>query len=109
MEVEISVVDVARFIAAGQSPFILDVREPAEFTGPLGHAPGAMNVPMGQVPTCLPELEPHRSGTCYIICLSGGRSGMVAQYLRDQGFSDVCNVTGGMKAWNAAGLPCVRL
>ncbi|MSR73844.1 MAG: rhodanese-like domain-containing protein [Planctomycetes bacterium] len=108
MATEISVVDLARCIADGQAPFILDVREPAEFTGPLGHAPGALSIPMGQIPTRVAELDGVRGGTCYCICLSGGRSGMVAEYLSQQGFGTVINVTGGMKAWNAAGLPCVH-
>lgn len=108
MHPEASVVEVARLIAAGQAPFILDVREEVEFCGPLGHAPGALNMPMGRIPSSLTELESRKDQVCYCICLSGGRSAMVAQFLLDQGFADVRNVTGGMKAWNAAGLPCVK-
>jgi rhodanese-related sulfurtransferase len=40
-----------------------------------------------------------------MICRSGNRSGRAAQALASIGFSRVMNLTGGMLAWNAAGLP----
>jgi rhodanese-related sulfurtransferase len=102
---DVSVVDLARLIAAGTAPVIVDVREPVEFTGPLGHAPGAINIPLQSLPLRLAELEQFRTQRCHIICLSGGRSAMAARWLTEQGFAEACNVTGGMKAWNHAGLP----
>lgn len=107
MSEDVSVVDLARLVAAGSAPIIIDVREPGEFTGPLGHAPGAINVPLQTLPQRIVELEQFRTGRCHIICLSGGRSAMAARWLVEQGFADACNVTGGMKAWNQAGLPKV--
>ncbi len=105
MSEDVSVVELARLVAAGSAPVIIDVRELVEFTGPLGHAPGALNIPLQSLPLRLQELEQFRTGRCHIICLSGGRSAMAARWLLEQGFADACNVTGGMKAWNQAGLP----
>jgi rhodanese-related sulfurtransferase len=43
-----------------------------------------------------------------MVCRSGARSGRAAAALLGMGFTDVTNLTGGMLAWNAAGLPVVQ-
>lgn len=78
---------------------VLDVREPDEWQA--GHAPNAIHIPMGSVPTSLDAL-PDTDDTLPVICRSGGRSQRVVQWLEQQGF-DVVNVDGGMRAWAAAG------
>ena len=40
---------LAPFLTAEQPPLVIDVRGPGEFTGPLGHIAGAMNIPLDQV------------------------------------------------------------
>ncbi len=80
---------------------LVDVREPAEFTGELGHIAGAQLVPMATVPTAAIGWD--RNAEYLIICKSGGRSGMTAQAMLRMGFTKVMNLTGGMLAWNAAG------
>lgn len=82
---------------------LLDVREPHEFTGELGHIPGAELVPMGAVAAHAPTWN--KSEEILVICKSGGRSANIAQALTRAGFSRVMNLTGGMLGWNAAGLP----
>lgn len=51
----------------------------------------------------LPPTEP-----IYFICHVGGRSGRVCAALMAAGYANVVNVTGGMEAWEAAGLPVER-
>jgi DMSO/TMAO reductase YedYZ molybdopterin-dependent catalytic subunit/rhodanese-related sulfurtransferase len=81
---------------------LLDVREPAEWRS--GHAPQAILIPMGEVHARRHELlEPKR---IVVVCRSGGRSAAVAGALRARGY-DAVNLTGGMCAWIAAGLPVV--
>lgn len=80
---------------------LIDVREPAEFTGELGHMPGATLVPMAGLP--LAAAGWNRNAEYLIICKSGGRSSMSAQTMLRMGFTKVMNLTGGMLAWNAAG------
>lgn len=80
---------------------LLDVREPDEWAA--GHAPGAVHVPMGEVPARLGEL-PETEEPLAVVCRSGGRSGRTVQWLQQQGF-DVVNVAGGMQAWSRAGKP----
>jgi len=53
---------------------------------------------MREVPTRLAELP--RDKPLVVMCHSGGRSGRVAQYLQDFGFSNVFNLKGGIDAWS---------
>lgn len=85
---------------------LIDVREPDEYTGPLGHIDGAALVPLGTVPAAAGAWE--RDRTYVLVCRSGARSGRAAAALAAGGFTDVYNLTGGMIAWNDAGLPVVR-
>ncbi|HEV7451198.1 MAG TPA: rhodanese-like domain-containing protein [Pseudonocardiaceae bacterium] len=84
---------------------LLDVRENDEWAA--GHAPGAVHVPMEQVPQRLDELAaafPDRP--VHVVCRSGGRSARITAYLAQAGW-DAVNVEGGMRAWAAAGRPMV--
>jgi sulfur-carrier protein adenylyltransferase/sulfurtransferase len=81
---------------------IIDVREPHEFVGELGHIPGAMLVPLASVPA---QAAAWNKGDEYVmVCRSGGRSSQAAQALTRLGFAKVMNLVGGMLAWNQAGL-----
>lgn len=89
----------------GRARFI-DVREPDEFTGELGHIAGSELVPLG-------GLERAARGWSHdqrlvIVCRSGARSGRAASHLVAVGFRDVINLAGGMIGWNQAGLPIER-
>ena len=80
---------------------IVDVREPAEFKGELGHIPGAVLVPLATVPA--QSVGWNKEEPLLLVCKAGGRSGSAAQALRQLGFSKVMNLVGGMMGWNAAG------
>ncbi len=79
---------------------LLDVREDDEWTA--GHAPGAVHIPMAELPQRLDELD--ADATWHVICRSGGRSARVVAWLQHQGVEAV-NVAGGMGAWLDAGRP----
>ncbi|MET7769215.1 rhodanese-like domain-containing protein [Nocardia sp. NPDC005366] len=81
---------------------LLDVREDDEWG--LGHAPGALHIPMADVPARVDELA--FDTDLYVICRQGGRSIEVTRYLAHVGF-DAVNVSGGMVAWQQAGRPLV--
>ena len=85
---------------------IIDVREPGEFTSELGHLPGAELVPLATVTAHAAGWN--KSDEYLLVCRSGGRSGQAAQALSRLGFGKVMNMTGGMLAWNAAGLKTER-
>jgi rhodanese-related sulfurtransferase len=83
---------------------ILDVREPEEWAA--GHAPGAIHIPLGDLPARLAELSDADAGTVAVTCRGGGRSSRAVAWLTQQGY-DVANLDGGMKAWQSAGKPMV--
>lgn len=80
---------------------LLDVREDDEWQA--GHVPGAVHVPLAQVPARLDELP---GGAVHVICRSGARSAEAVAWLTRHGV-DAVNVFGGMHAWRAAGRPMV--
>jgi sulfur dioxygenase len=80
---------------------ILDVREPAEFTGPLGHIRGAVLIPLGELAGRTGELATDRP--IVAVCRAGGRSAQATAILVQAGFTDVANLTGGMLRWRAEG------
>lgn len=81
---------------------ILDVREVDEWAA--GHAPGAIHIPLGDLPARLAELAGLGAGSTAVTCRGGGRSSRAVAWLTEQGY-DVANLAGGMKAWQAAGKP----
>lgn len=83
---------------------LIDVREPEEFSS--GHAAGALLIPLGQLsPSGLASAGVSPDQPLYFICHSGYRSLVACQILASQGWPNGVNVTGGMLAWHAAGLP----
>jgi len=81
---------------------ILDVREPQEFEGPLGHIPGAVLLPLGRLKGEAPQLSQERP--IVTVCRAGGRSAQATVILQKAGFSRVANLAGGMLRWRAQGL-----
>ena len=69
-------------LAVARPGVVLDVRERAEFVE--GHVPGAVLVPMGQLPAHMVELDRERD--FYVICASGNRSSAMTDLLRAAGF-----------------------
>jgi adenylyltransferase/sulfurtransferase len=74
---------------------LVDVREPYEWS--VGHVEGALHIPMQQVPARIDEIP--RDRDVVVCCRVGGRSARVQQYLQQQGYTNVKNMTGGMLAW----------
>lgn len=81
---------------------VLDVREPDEFVGPLGHIPGAVNVPLGTLADRAGELAGH--GPVVAVCRAGGRSARATAILKEAGIDRTANLAGGMLRWRAQGL-----
>lgn len=96
---EVSVQEAAD-AAAADSVLLLDVREDDEWQA--GHARAAVHMPLSRLDvTAVPTDRP-----VIAVCRSGNRSGKAAAALAQVGI-DVVNMTGGMTAWTAAGLPVV--
>jgi sulfur dioxygenase len=100
--------EVSIRLAASRAPFVLDVREPHEYTGELGHIPGSTLVPLKELADRIGELQAHRSGPTVVVCRSGVRSTTAAAILEGMGFDQVYNLHGGMVDWNDRRLPVER-
>ncbi len=99
----IPVVDVTDADAGREHSVLLDVRNTDEWSA--GHAPGAQWVPLADLEQVRFTLPINRRIVC--VCRSGARSERAAAELIQWGF-DAVNMTGGMRAWVARGLPVVR-
>ena len=82
----------------GAVPALIDVREPREFI--TSHLPGAINVPLSELPRRLTELPPHLA--LIFICRSGARSWAAANLALSEGRESLAHLEGGMLAWAAA-------
>jgi sulfur dioxygenase len=80
---------------------VLDVREPAEFVGPLGHIRGATLVPLGELGARAKEVP--RDKPVVAVCRAGSRSAQATAILQKAGFTEFANLTGGMLRWRAEG------
>jgi glyoxylase-like metal-dependent hydrolase (beta-lactamase superfamily II)/rhodanese-related sulfurtransferase len=80
---------------------VLDVREPSEFTGPLGHIRGALLVPLGELATKAKDLP--KDKPIVTVCRAGSRSAHATAILNKAGFNDVANLPGGMLRWRGEG------
>jgi rhodanese-related sulfurtransferase len=85
------------------SVFILDVRQPEEYKA--GHIPRAKLIPLNQLGSRLKELPQDREIIC--VCQSGSRSSFATSQLLSAGYNAL-NLSGGMTAWQSAGLPVKR-
>ena len=77
---------------------MIDVRQPEEFFGELGHINGAELVPLTTLQTAIefwPKKEP-----ILVVCRSGVRAFSACNELISMGFTKVTNLKGGMLAWN---------
>ena len=78
---------------------VVDVREPDEFNGPLGHVPGAVLIPLGTLGQKTADLS--RTKPLVMVCRSGARSAQATVLLGKAGFDKVANLSGGMLRWRA--------
>ncbi len=80
---------------------VFDVREQVEYDE--GHIPGVTLIPLGEVANRLSEIP--KDKTVIMTCRSGNRSGQATDFLRQNGYTNVHNMEGGIVAWQQAGLP----
>lgn len=85
------------------SVHVLDVRGRSEWAE--GHLEGAVHIPLPELQARLDEVPQH--GTIVVQCAAGGRSAIAASVLRAAGMARVENLSGGIQAWRAQGLPIV--
>jgi len=92
--------EVSAMLATSDPPLVLDVREPTEYHGPLGHIAGSILIPLRELAARAAELEAHRERPIVAVCRSGVRSTTAAAILFGLGFERVYNLKDGMVDWN---------
>lgn len=96
---QITVEELKKRMDAGEELHIVDVREPSEYAE---FNIGAQLVPLGKIMGMqLEELEDLKDEEVIVHCLAGSRSMQACLMLEQAGFTNLKNVTGGMKAWIA--------
>lgn len=104
--------EVKQRLDSGEDALVLDVREPDEFKGPIGHVPGSVNLPMSSLSARLDsireDLADYRDTPVYVMCHSATRSASAARMLRRAGLTKVQVVAGGMVKWTREKLPTTR-
>ena len=84
-----------------EDALVVDVRDPGEYSA--GHILGAKNVPLSRLDDG--ELAKRKDRPVIVYCDGGERAGKAISALKKQGFARVVNLSGGIKAWQQAGLP----
>jgi adenylyltransferase/sulfurtransferase len=97
LPVEIDCRSVKQKLDAGEDFLLLDCRENEEHAAVC--IPEAKLIPMGEITSRVGELEAYRNKPIVVHCHHGGRSLRVTNWLRQQGFANVQNMTGGIDEW----------
>jgi phage shock protein E len=99
---EITPEQAVREVGRGAATLI-DVREKDDWTA--GHAQGAKHLTRGEVELEIEEQVPNLDQRIICYCGGGSRSALVAESLQKMGYRNVRSISGGFRAWKAAGLP----
>ena len=89
-------VEVKKKQDKGDKFLLLDVREPHEYQ--IARIPGSTLIPLGQLPARLGELDKNAEIVAH--CKMGGRSQQAVDLMKQHGFANVRNMTGGIAAWS---------
>jgi rhodanese-related sulfurtransferase len=100
MEIE----TLRRRLADGVPLQLIDVRGPDEFTAPPGHLPGAINIPLPDLPGRVAEVASD-GRPVVLVCKTDRRSARAAGVLLAAGLQDVVVLRGGTDGWHQQGLP----
>jgi sulfur-carrier protein adenylyltransferase/sulfurtransferase len=98
-------IDEARRMLEKSGTVLLDVRESDEWR--QGHIPQALGIPRGFLELRVEEKVPDHTAPIIMQCASGTRSLLAARALREMGYENLYNLTGGFNAWKDRGLPWV--
>jgi rhodanese-related sulfurtransferase len=101
---EISPLDLKARLASDGRPLLLDVRQ--DWETKLCRLEHAVHIPIEEIEFRAEELDPNTETVVY--CHQGVRSAAVAEYLRQLGFRDVKNLSGGLDLWARTVDPSMR-
>ncbi|MGB8434427.1 MAG: rhodanese-like domain-containing protein [Burkholderiales bacterium] len=82
---------------------VIDIREPNEYA--VAHIINSRNVPLKEIDTRVKEIARYKEKPVIVACESGNRAGGGVAALKKLGFTQVYTLSGGLGAWQQAGLP----
>ncbi len=94
---EIDCKSVKQKLDAKEEFLFLDCREKNEHE--LVNITAATLVPMNELPSRVAEIEAYKAKPVVVHCHHGGRSMRVAQWLRQNGFTQAQSMAGGIHQW----------
>ena len=94
---DITATELKQRQAQGTAPVIIDVRETWE--NEESRIEGSRNIPLGELPGKLSELDDLHDAEVVVHCKGGSRSAAAKAFLQQQGFTNVRNLLGGMQAY----------
>lgn len=95
---EISVKELKKRLDNGEQPYILDIREAQELE--IAKLNNSGHIPMSELGKRFEELNYVKNREIVVYCRSGARSANCVRFLRNQGFDQAINLTGGILAWS---------
>jgi rhodanese-related sulfurtransferase len=101
---QITVEEVKSALDSKEDMILLDVRTPGEYS--RGKIEGSINVPVDSLESAI-DMLPDKNRKVIAYCLSGSRSDMAVQILRQMGYTHVFSMTHGLLEWRAKKYPLV--
>jgi rhodanese-related sulfurtransferase len=86
-----------------QNAVVFDVRTSEEYA--TGHILGAVHIDTTESDAKLKHLNKYSQKPVIVVCAHGKRSALFLKRLQSLGFAEAVNLTGGLHAWQNAGLP----
>ncbi len=99
----IDIAELRRRLDAGEPLVLIDVRQAEEFSAPPGHLPGALNLPLPELPGRIAEAAAHQKSVV-LVCKTDRRSARAADLLISAGMTDIAILRGGTDGWHQQGL-----
>ena len=100
---EIDLAGYKKLLAAGEPHVLVDTREESEFAA--GHVAGAVHLSKGIIERDIETKVPEKDTKLVLYCGGGFRSALVADNLRQMGYTQAISLDGGWKALKESDLP----
>ena len=100
---EVDIDATEQTLNSGEAHHLIDVREKEEFDA--GHLPGSAHMSKGWIEAKIHHISDDKNAKIVLYCGGGNRSALAADNLQKMGYTNVLSMTGGFKAWKAAGKP----
>ena len=102
---EVTVEETRKKLETGKARLI-DVREDSEWEA--GHALGAQHIGKGVIERDIEQKVPDKKSELILYCGGGFRSALATDNLQRMGYTNVLSMSGGWRAWQAAGAPVAK-